>query len=639
MERPALPNETSTRPHLPTQDGSPPALTDATVRYQAVIEAAIDCFFLLESVRDASGEIVDFRYIDMNRLGVEFLGRPREELLNATLGTTYPDGRLRPYIEKYRHVVLSGETFEQEVESRAVSGAIVTVRATPAGDGVAVSMRDVTQFRSQQRQLERQNERLRLLSAEREEVAAKASSDRQFVDAILGTMDCLVCVVDREGRFVRFNNACERLTGWTAEEICGRRVWDTIILPEERAAVMETFTRITAGQFPRSRENHWVTRTGELKLIDFRSTCLTDENGEILFVIGTGIDITRSRAVEEEVRRMNDHLELAQRIAGIGSWDVDLRTGKSQWSSQMYPLYGFDPSDTVPSLEALTGRIVGKKRDEVRLAIQNCIESRQDLDLKYRIALPNGEERVMQTLCHRIPDELRLVGTSVDVTDREKWEDEVAATMLRTVEESVHLEIQREELALMNEKLTHLATTDGLTGVANHRTFQERLDEMMLHSRRSRRPLSLVLLDVDRFKRFNDDYGHQAGDTVLRGVTAALTAVCRAGDLVARYGGEEFAVLLKDTDAATARRVAERLRLAIESHPWTHRGVTASFGISTLSESTSREMLIETADRALYASKNAGRNRFTHADDLLPIGLAIVDGCDASSLSSSPSPR
>ena len=157
--------------------------------------------------------------------------------------------------------------------------------------------------------------------------------------------------------------------------------------------------------------------------------------------------------------------------------------------------------------------------------------------------------------------------------------------------------------------LQSLAQTDGLTGIPNHRAFQEFLEQRFTEAKRYAQPLALVLVDVDHFKQYNDTFGHPAGDEVLRQVAQILKYLARDADFVARYGGEEFAIALPFTNLEGAVQVAERLRRAIEEAEWRHRPVTASFGVATLQPwMTSRQQLIEAADRALYRAKAAGRN-------------------------------
>lgn len=173
------------------------------------------------------------------------------------------------------------------------------------------------------------------------------------------------------------------------------------------------------------------------------------------------------------------------------------------------------------------------------------------------------------------------------------------------------------ELEVANSRLAELVTTDGLTGLKNHRAFQNCLETEFETAHRWSKPLSLVLFDVDHFKMFNDTFGHPAGDEVLKRVAEIMGENCRQGDVAARYGGEEFALILPNADSGAAIAIAERLRGAIEAGPWTHRLVTASVGVSTLNRGTeSRARLIFEADSALYSSKKSGRNCVSHFEDL-----------------------
>ena len=161
------------------------------------------------------------------------------------------------------------------------------------------------------------------------------------------------------------------------------------------------------------------------------------------------------------------------------------------------------------------------------------------------------------------------------------------------------------------ERLAQLAAEDPLTGLLNHRSFHERLAEEVARAHRTQRPLSLVLLDLDHFKRVNDSLGHPVGDEVLLEVAARLSGVTRAGEHLARVGGEEFAWLLPEADAAGAVAAAERARDAVRATPFALGGtLTISAGICTLSEAggEARE-LYRLADTALYRAKAAGRDR------------------------------
>ncbi len=207
-------------------------------------------------------------------------------------------------------------------------------------------------------------------------------------------------------------------------------------------------------------------------------------------------------------------------------------------------------------------------------------------------------------------DVVGAVCTCADITSTKENEEQLQ-------EYSTALELQKAELNEANIRLQALATTDGLTGLRNHRFFQEFLAAAVEQARRYKHPLSLIVLDVDQFKRYNDTFGHPAGDAVLVSVGEVLTKSARGSDLVARYGGEEFVVVLPETGVEGAKRAAERLREAIESHSGFLCPLTASFGVSTLElNEDDREHLIQCADRALYSSKSRGRNRVSHWKDL-----------------------
>lgn len=201
---------------------------------------------------------------------------------------------------------------------------------------------------------------------------------------------------------------------------------------------------------------------------------------------------------------------------------------------------------------------------------------------------------------------------------------ELQALNERLSDQARRIEEQQKHLQNANDRLQSLATHDGLTGLKNHRAFKEKLDEEVQRAARYQMPLSLLMLDVDSFKTFNDTFGHPAGDEVLQTVAHLLTEPSRTSDFVARYGGEEFAVLLPNTGSGDAVALAERLRRAIECAPWPRRIVTANFGVSTFWMSAadsgnvntySGAALLEAADKALYHAKRSGRNRVSHTSD------------------------
>ncbi|HEY0075010.1 MAG TPA: diguanylate cyclase [Abditibacteriaceae bacterium] len=228
--------------------------------------------------------------------------------------------------------------------------------------------------------------------------------------------------------------------------------------------------------------------------------------------------------------------------------------------------------------------------------------------------VPGKDEDGLIAEMHAVPSEwegekVALV-TLRDITARKGYER-------RIQEQQDALQQANQQLHEANRRLQELATLDGLTGIFNHRAAKERLATEWTRARRYDAPLSVLMLDVDKFKQYNDSFGHPAGDEILKGVAALLRDKARETDIVARYGGEEFIVILPNTGEEASTTFAERLRVAIEETPWPLRVVTASFGAATMSESVeTSDDLVSIADQALYYSKEHGRNRVTHYSEV-----------------------
>ena len=229
--------------------------------------------------------------------------------------------------------------------------------------------------------------------------------------------------------------------------------------------------------------------------------------------------------------------------------------------------------------------------------------------IQVRMLHKTGRHIWLEMMWRAVMDEnghvAQLQVSSRDITDSKQNE--------RNLEDAQRkLRQQQDMLQDANSKLSELAALDGLTQLRNRRAFEERLEDETRRWRRHGNEVSLVLLDIDHFKSYNDTYGHPKGDEVLRAVGRLLRRSIRAADFAARYGGEEFAVILPNTNEAGSLVVAEQLRRTIAEATWEDRTITASIGVATMSEEiSSPEQLVDAADRALYRSKLAGRNRVT----------------------------
>lgn len=213
----------------------------------------------------------------------------------------------------------------------------------------------------------------------------------------------------------------------------------------------------------------------------------------------------------------------------------------------------------------------------------------------------------------KLPDKVELIA-------RIRYHSQAYINQMERDEAFRALETSRQELAAANKILEKLSSLDGLTGVPNRRRFDEVLKQEWQRAVRHATSLSLIMLDIDFFKLYNDTYGHQGGDECLKQVARALeSAARRETDLVARYGGEEFAVVLPETGSKGAFDVAESLRAAVEKENIPHESskvseyVTISVGVATWipEKGSSQEQLLAAADQALYKSKENGRNCVT----------------------------
>lgn len=205
----------------------------------------------------------------------------------------------------------------------------------------------------------------------------------------------------------------------------------------------------------------------------------------------------------------------------------------------------------------------------------------------------------------------------IDVTREREQAGQIAAMAEELAFLNSLLERQHEELAQANAQLVESALVDDLTGVNNKRHFAMRIENMILACSREGLPVSLIIFDVDKFKDYNDVFGHLAGDEVLKAIGEELRTVCRPGDFPARIGGEEFAVIMPLTRSRAACEVAQRLRAKIESRQTLRRKVTVSIGVSSTRPGVETpDALFVAADLAMYEAKHAGRNRVEVAPGL-----------------------
>ncbi len=258
----------------------------------------------------------------------------------------------------------------------------------------------------------------------------------------------------------------------------------------------------------------------------------------------------------------------------------------------------------------------GPGADHLIAGYYECMATKEAVTFEQRPVL-DGSERLFETLLVPVKDEAGRV-THIWGMARDLTRFLVSQNALVHLNEQLEAKIlqRTSELQEANQRLSELSTTDGLTGIANRRKFDTAISEEWARAARNKTSLSLIMLDIDHFKKYNDHYGHQQGDDCLRRVAEAMrSSARRQGDLAARYGGEEFCMILPDTTASGGLELAERLRIFIADlnmpHVYSpHSRITVSIGLAALTpeDGGSSPMLLRLADEALYRAKSEGRN-------------------------------
>jgi diguanylate cyclase (GGDEF)-like protein/PAS domain S-box-containing protein len=403
--------------------------------------------------------------------------------------------------------------------------------------------------------------------------SAPESGDPLF-KAVLDVAASLVVVITGGGEVVVWNRACERLTGRTADEVTSLDRMLELVPEEEHPKARDVLERLHAGESPISFQLHWRTGRGELRLISWTSTAVTDADGQVTHVVQTGVDRTESHLAE--VR-----LAAAFYNAPIGMALADLDGRFMRVNTVLCEITGYGPDELLrrgfrhlvhpDDVDESPGAVAGVHAAGARY-------SRADRRFLTR------DGRVIWVEVH-----------STIVDDPEDQPSHLLAQIADTTERHQ-----------MEQQLRYLADHDGLTGLINRRRFKEEVERHLAEGRRYGLDGALLMLDLDNFKQINDVHGHRAGDRVLNAVAELLTQRLRESDIVARIGGDEFAVLLPRGGLEEATRVTASLKDALATSIRTPEGTPlgASIGYGLFERhARSYDDIVTAADAAMYADK------------------------------------
>jgi PAS domain S-box-containing protein len=250
--------------------------------------------------------------------------------------------------------------------------------------------------------------------------------ERDFNRAVLETIGSLVIVLDGKGRIVNFNKACRELTGYTLEEVLNIPFWDFLLLPEEVSPVKAVFSNLVAGQFPNKFENYWVAKDGKQRLIAWTNTAISNEIGEVEYIIGTGSDITEQREFEAALQRSEEDLHRAQTVAQTGSWRMNVQKNELLWSEENHRIFGI-PKGIAMTYETFLGAVHPDDRENVDRKWSAALRG-EHYDIEHRIVV-NGEVKWVRERAElEFDKEGKLLGgfgTTQDVTEKKRVEEEI----------------------------------------------------------------------------------------------------------------------------------------------------------------------------------------------------------------------
>jgi diguanylate cyclase (GGDEF)-like protein/PAS domain S-box-containing protein len=548
-------------------------LAEGEARYRGLVEDQSE----LVSLATPEGEL---RYV--NRAYASLYGTTPEEMVGRSLFEFIPAEQHDAVAQHLKSVCQAKQSIEGEnqvlLHDERKRWVAWTNRALTDAEGRVTAIhsvgRDIEERVAAEQRLQESEARYRFL--------AEHSTD-------------MILLVGLDGQRYYASPACRALLGYEPEEMLEIRTRDALH-PDDVTRVIDALATGGAGgpltyRMRRKDGSYlWVETTGRVVRLA--------EQTALRLVIVRNIE---QRIVAEQRLRES---ETRYRLLADNSTDMVFQLDDNMVHRYVSPacrdILGYEPKELI----GVNPVSMAHPEDAMRLplVLQVLLSGRVERQsIVNRIRHREGHwiwaEVQLKTL--RDPQTGRssgLIGTLRDISVRKAVED---------------------ELADANRRLRALAGEDGLTGLCNRRAFDEAFAREIRRARREKKSLGLIMIDVDRFKAFNDQYGHPAGDECLRRISGAITTtIRRPGDIAARYGGEEFAVLLPDTDETGTAVIAERIRKTVVDFSIEHcfgrdRIATISAGVAAMAANQSvggSETLLEAADRALYRAKDLGRN-------------------------------
>lgn len=433
----------------------------------------------------------------------------------------------------------------------------------------------------------------------------------QAATKIIGSISDSMFLIDPFDRVLTVNYAALELLDYREDEIIGNGIGKVLKRNHDKAGDFWSDSEDPDSMGECELEAFLMAREGCRIPVSLSDSKIRDRFGRILGSVIIARDITDRIRAEKAVRESENRLRVIMESVQAGIVIIDPDTHK------------------IVEVNAVAASMIGAPREEIVGSVchrficpAECgkcpiTDLHKHVDKSERMLLTaSGEERsiLKSVTTVMLGGKQRLLESCVDITDRKRMEGQLSESL--------------GEKDRLVQALNELANRDDLTGLYNHRAFHSLLADELSRSERFNRPVSLLMIDIDHFKRVNDVYGHLTGDTILYELGALLQTEARAIDRICRYGGEELTVILPEADSQAAFTMAERLRLVVENKVFdttddSRLHITISIGVATLpADADGMQSLISAADSAMYIAKKRGRNRVvSHGKKLSQPGL------------------
>lgn len=430
----------------------------------------------------------------------------------------------------------------------------------------------------------------------------EANAKLQVSAAIIQSSEDAIIGQSLDGIIESWNAGAEKVFGYTASEAIGNSL--SMLAPHDRAnEELAIISRISHGE----RVNHFETirrrKDGQLINVSISISPIIDGAGKVIGASKIARDITEAKQVSKALLHRQIMMERTESMARLASFEWDIEANVVTWSPEMFLLFGRDPALGVPGIEGQAALYTPQSAQTLYEMIHKAVSDGTPYELELMTVQPNGEQRPCFVKGFPERDEsgrvVRIAGLVQDITERKRTDDVIKK----------------------------MAYHDSLTHLPNRRLLNDRLQQAMAASGRSKHYGALMFLDLDNFKPLNDTYGHDAGDLLLIEATDRLKSCVREMDTVARFGGDEFVVMISELDSdkeestAQAKAIAEKIRsvlstpyrIAIKQNEKVDRSIlhqcTASIGVTLfIGNEASQDELLKWSDSAMYEAKKAGGN-------------------------------